>query len=148
MIKKDIKIKDDSSRAEMNTLCEGTHTELKGNPPTGLILTIVHYFLAGPIFLHINTLARPAGSTQSRSENQSMRASAVGSGGELKFFLINSGLRWLGWEGAPLCRDNLFHIDGVQRVGFSLLKTISSMWAVSSKAIFWTSQFNIAQFLF
>ena len=49
--------------------------------------------LAGPIFLHINTLARPAGSTQSRSENQSMRASAVGSGGELKFFLINSGLR-------------------------------------------------------
>ena len=65
----------------------------QGEPTNGLILTIVHYFLAGPIFLHINTLARPAGSTQSRSENQSMRASAVGSGGELKFFLTNSGLR-------------------------------------------------------
>ena len=29
--------------------------------------------LAGPIFLHINTLAHPAGSTQSRWDNQSMR---------------------------------------------------------------------------
>ena len=29
--------------------------------------------LAGPAFLHINALARPAGSTRSRRENQSMR---------------------------------------------------------------------------
>ena len=29
-------------------------------------------FLGDPTFLHINTLARPAGSTQSRLDNQSM----------------------------------------------------------------------------
>ena len=65
--------------------------------------------LAGPTFLHINTLIHPAGSTRSRRDNQSMRehccqllAQAKGS-----FFLsYKHSLSWLGWENVPLSRDN------------------------------------------
>ena len=46
--------------------------------------------LAGPTFLHINTLARPAGSTPSRRDNQSMRErSWLGQRGQL-FSHINA----------------------------------------------------------
>ena len=62
--------------------------------------------LAGPTFLHINTLARPAESTPSRRENHSMRERCwLGQRGQL-FSHINARWSWLGWEGDPLCRDN------------------------------------------
>ena len=47
--------------------------------------------LAGPTFLHINTLARPAGSTPSRRDNQSMRERCwLGQRGQL-FSLDSAG---------------------------------------------------------
>ena len=62
--------------------------------------------LAGPTFLHINTLARLAGSTPSRRDNQSMCERCwLGKRGQL-FSHINARWSWLGWEGDPLFRDN------------------------------------------
>ena len=55
--------------------------------------------IAGPTFLHINTLARPAGSTRSMRGNQSMRERC-----------------WLGQ------RVNFFLVETLSRDNFSLYK--------------------------
>ena len=56
--------------------------------------------LADPTFLHTNTLARPAGSTRSRWDNQSMCEHCwLGQKGQLFFSLTHL-------EGDPLFRDN------------------------------------------
>ena len=47
----------------------GRVTRLAGSPSFNGTVTV----LAGPTFLHINTLARPAGSTQLRRDDQSVR---------------------------------------------------------------------------
>ena len=60
----------------------GRVTRLAGSPFFDGRVTL----LAGPTFLHINTLAHPAGSTPSRRDNQSL-ASAVGSGKGVNFCL-------------------------------------------------------------
>ena len=64
-------------------------------------------FLAGPALLHINFLAHPARSTQSRRDNQSMRERfwrGIRQWGQL-FSHISTRLRLLGWENDPLSRN-------------------------------------------
>ena len=70
----------------------GRVTRLAGSPFFNGRVTL----LAGPTFLHMNTLARPAGSTPSRRDNQSMRERCwLGQRGQLLSH-INARWSWLG----------------------------------------------------
>ena len=84
-------------------------TRLAGSPFCDGRVTL----LAGPTFLHINTLARLAGSTPSRRDNQSMRelccqllARAKGS----TFFSYKRSVKLTRLGGWPSCPGQLFSI--------------------------------------
>ena len=76
--------------------------------------------LTGSPFFHINTLSRPAGSTRSRRDNQSMRKRCwLGQRGQ-RFSHNNARWSWLDWEGDPvLPGTNCLHTNGA----FSYVQT-------------------------
>ena len=78
-------------------------TRLGGSPSFDGRVT----FLAGPTFLHINTLARPAVSTRSRRDDQSMRGHLLTRAKGSTFFSYKLLLKLTRLGGDPLIRHNV-----------------------------------------
>ena len=67
-------------------------------------------FLAGPTFLHINTLACPAGSTWSRWDDKSMRSQLLAQAKGSTFFSYKHLLKLTRLGGWPSCPGQCFSI--------------------------------------